>query len=49
MNNYSGNNLVDAATANYQYAMNSFMVKSQIECFNKCLVDFQVSDIQAME
>ena len=29
--------------------MASFMIKSQIECFNKCLVDFQVRDIQAME
>ena len=45
----AGNNCIDAATANYQYAMASFMIKSQLECFNKCLVDFQVKDIQAME
>ena len=42
-------NLADSSTANYQYAMASFMIKSQLECFNKCLVDFRVRDIQAME
>jgi len=41
--------LVDSATANYQYALASFMVKSQLECFNKCLVDFQIKDLSAME
>lgn len=40
---------MDSSNANYQYAMAQFMIKSQIECFNKCLVDFQTKDIQAME
>jgi len=32
--------LIDSATANYQFAMTNFMIKSQIECLTKCLVDF---------
>ena len=41
--------LVDAGTANYQYALATFMVKSQVECFSKCVVDFRIKDISAME
>ena len=41
--------LVDASTANYQFALASFMIKSQVECFNKCLVDFQTKDLSGME
>ena len=35
--------------ANYQYALASFMIKTQVSCFNECLVDFQTRDISAME
>ena len=41
--------LLDSATANHQYAMASFMIKTQVDCFNQCLVDFQTRDISAME
>ena len=41
--------LIDSATANYQFAMTNFMIKSQIECLTKCLVDFQTRDLSAME
>ena len=41
--------LVDSATANYQYAVAQFMIKAQVDCFNKCLVDFQTRHISAME
>ena len=33
-------NTVDAAQAHFQYAMASFMIKTQVDCFNKCVVDF---------
>ena len=42
-------NLIDSATANYQMALGSFLVQSQVDCFNKCLVDFQTKDMSAME
>ena len=29
--------------------MASFMIKTQVDCFNQCLVDFQTRDISAME
>lgn len=42
-------NTIDAATANYHMALGSFLVSSQVDCFNKCLVDFQTKDLSAME
>jgi len=32
--------LVDSATANYQFALANFMIRTQVDCFNKCVVDF---------
>ena len=42
-------NFINENQANYQFATATFMIKTQVDCFNKCLVDFQVKDIQAME
>ena len=43
------NSNVDSQTANFQYALASFMINAQVDCFNKCLVDFQTKDLSAME
>lgn len=35
--------------ANHYYAINHFLFKAQQTCTEKCVVDFQIKDLSAME
>lgn len=39
----------DARTANFTYAVFSYMAGAQQECYDKCVVDFQTRDLGGME
>lgn len=40
---------VSQAQANHYFAMNHFLAKAQQTCTDKCVVDFQIKDLTAME